>query len=115
MVSRDPDLDERPENPETTHIRERQISENRLMLRDLLETYQGRQYLWRLLERCGIYRMSFKPSEADTTFFNEGQRNVGLSIFHDVMDIDPGKFAMMQAEGAKREAGYQQALRDSME
>lgn len=111
MASRDTDFGEPQESPAQQKARERHNAENHLILRDLLDTYAGRQYLWQILTRCGIFRMSFKPGEQDTTAFNEGQRNVGLSVFNDIMGIGQGCFAKMQAEGADRERKFQEELR----
>ena len=45
-------------------------------LRDMMSSRTGRRTMWRLLDQCGVFRISFTGNS--TTFFNEGQRNVGL-------------------------------------
>lgn len=110
MASRDTEEGEQELTAAQAKTRAQYEAENHLVLRDLLRTYAGRQYLWRVLTRCGIFCMSFKPGEADTTSFNEGKRNVGLSIFNDVMGVDQKAFAQMQAEGSERERKFQEEL-----
>jgi hypothetical protein len=41
-------------------------------LRDVMDTPAGRRWMWRLLTRCGIYRLSYTPNDATATSFNEG-------------------------------------------
>lgn len=43
----------------------------------LMGSAWGRRLMFRLLERAGIYRLSFTSNGAYTSF-NEGQRNIGL-------------------------------------
>lgn len=43
----------------------------------LMSDKRGRRIVWGLLERTGMYRTSFTGNSQ--TFFNEGQRNIGLA------------------------------------
>lgn len=69
----------------------------------ILETVQGRRYLWRLLERCGVYKTSF-DTNGSRVYFNEGQRNIGLSILAEVNDANPNAYVTMMKEAKEREA-----------
>ena len=61
----------------------------------ILSDRRGRRFLWRLLDRCGVFRTSFTGNS--TTFFNEGMRNVGLIILSGIMAADPAAtLAMIQ-------------------
>jgi hypothetical protein len=51
-------------------------------LRTLMQSIEGRRFIWRLLDRAGVFRTSFTGNS--TTFFNEGQRNMGLIVLADV-------------------------------
>ena len=57
----------------------------------------GRRYVWRLLEEARVYQSSY-AHETNQTFFREGQRNVGLSIFTELLQASPELFLTMQKE-----------------
>jgi hypothetical protein len=70
-------------------------------LRALLELPAGRRILWWLLETAGIYRSSFTGNS--TTFFNEGQRQVGLTLLAKIHEAKPEAIVLMMQESKKRE------------
>jgi hypothetical protein len=70
-------------------------------LRALLELPAGRRILWWILETAGIYRSSFTGNS--TTFFNEGQRQVGLQLLGKIHDAKPEAMILMMQESKKRE------------
>lgn len=65
-------------------------------LNSLLKSSGGRKWVWDMLVKCHVFRSSFTGNSQ--TFFNEGERNVGLSILNDVMEASPDVFAQMQKE-----------------
>jgi len=68
-------------------------------LRQLLKTKWGRRLVWRVLEKAGIHRTSFTGNS--TTFFNEGQRNIGLWLESEVTDADTNGYLQMIKENNK--------------
>lgn len=62
----------------------------------ILADERGRRFLWRLLDRAGVFRTSFTGDSA--TFFNEGMRNVGLIVQSDIMAADPEAYLAMIQE-----------------
>lgn len=64
----------------------------------VLSDPRGRRVVWRLLERCGIYKNSFTGNSH--TFFNEGRRAVGLETLIEINDADPKAFSVMATEAA---------------
>lgn len=84
--------------------REREDNE----LRTVLGTYAGRSVAWRLLERCGIYELSFS-SDSHNTAFREGNRNVGLFLLSELMRVAPDAYAQMQRESEQRKAAQRDA------
>lgn len=73
-------------------IREQELND----IRFLLSREQGRRFLWRYLEICGVYRSSFTGNSQ--TFFNEGERNVGLKLLDDIMEAAPDAYLVMLKE-----------------
>lgn len=69
-------------------------------LREILTTYGGRAYIWRVLEKCGIYRTSFTGNS--TTFFNEGKRSIGLEIIEELFNAHVSAYNAMQSEAVVR-------------
>lgn len=57
-----------------------------------------RAWLWELLAFCGVSRSSFTGNS--TTFFNEGQRNVGLQIQADLTSKFPKQYVAMMEENS---------------
>ena len=70
-------------------------------VRFVMNAPQGRRFMNRLIEFCGVNRSSFTGNS--TTFFNEGQRNVGLMLFADVEESCPELYLLMRQEARKRE------------
>jgi hypothetical protein len=62
-------------------------------LRFILSTDQGRRFIWKQLQLCGVFKSSFTGSSE--TYFLEGQRNIGLKLLADVMDADPESYLKM--------------------
>lgn len=70
-------------------------------LRQLLSTKWGRRLVWRILDKTGQYRTSFTGNS--TTFFNEGQRNIGLWLVDEVLSADTERYLLMIKENNKGE------------
>jgi len=74
-------------------------------IRRLMAQPWGRRIAWRLLSVTGVFRTSFTGNS--TTFFNEGQRNVGLQVLADIHEVCPELYPTMVKElshGGKRNA-----------
>ncbi len=67
-------------------------------LRAVLSSASGRRFVWRLLERSGVFRSSFNAVSDSYTAFNEGRRNLGLRVLNDILEADPDAFTLMQKE-----------------
>ena len=67
----------------------------------IVSNKRGRRYIWRLLEKAGVFRSSFTGNSA--TFFNEGQRNLGLSVLAMIHEHTPDAYTLMLNE--QREYG----------
>lgn len=67
-------------------------------LRVVLSSVQGRRFVWKVLNKAGVFRSSFTGDNA--TFFNEGRREIGLMIIADVMDADETAYGRMAKEAS---------------
>jgi hypothetical protein len=65
-------------------------------VRKILATDYGRRFFWRYLGICGVFRTSFTGNSH--TFFNEGERNIGLRLLEDVNNADPTAYVKMVNE-----------------
>lgn len=66
----------------------------------LMKRPDGRRFVWSMLERCGIFRTSFRPSQPDPylTAFHEGERNVGLQLMSDIHRLCMADYVLMLKE-----------------
>lgn len=71
-------------------------------LKVIVENEDARAWLWDLMGFCGIARSSFTGNS--TTFFNEGQRNVGLKVQAELVKYFPERYITMMKEGEKHAA-----------
>lgn len=75
--------------------RDREISD----LKKVLSAPEGRRFLWRVMGEAGIFRTS-ATGQTNTTFVNEGRRQIGLMILADIMEAKAEAFTQMQREQA---------------
>lgn len=68
----------------------------------ILSTVEGRRFYWRLMRRCGIHKSSFTGN--NTTFFQEGERNIGLVMLADLEEANPDAYVLMLKESKLQEA-----------
>ncbi len=71
-------------------------------VREVLSKPSGRRLFWGYLSECGIFKSSFTGN--NTTFFNEGKREIGLQLLNDLTEAVPEAFLLMQREEAERNA-----------
>jgi hypothetical protein len=67
----------------------------------IMSTHVGRRFMWRMLEITGFQKTSFTGNS--TTFFNEGQRNIGLQLWADMNAACPEQYVPMIAEARERD------------
>lgn len=65
-------------------------------LRELVKSSAGRRVLWRLLEHCGVFRSIW--SNSALIHFNEGKRDTGLFLMHEIAEADPNGLLTMMSE-----------------
>lgn len=68
----------------------------------VLSSVEGRRFYWRLLCECGVFTSSYTGN--NTTFFNEGRRQIGLMLLNELNDIAPDAYLVMLKESKQMEA-----------
>lgn len=66
-------------------------------VKQVMNTEQGRRFVWGLLSQAGVFQTSFR-TDTNTTMFLEGNRNAGLALFNDVFRFCPDLYLKMAAE-----------------
>lgn len=70
----------------------------------IMGTPEGRLFMNWLLGECGLMRISYSAKQPnETTFFNEGMRNVGIKIFSVIDQHFPKEWLAMREEAKKRD------------
>jgi hypothetical protein len=68
-------------------------------VRWLMSRRAGRRIVWRLLERAGVFRISYQPGmDALTAVFNEGKRNEGNYLLGRINELCPDLYVLMTKE-----------------
>jgi len=62
----------------------------------LIEMPEFRRFVWRYVSFCGVFDSCFTGNSQ--TFFNEGQRNVGLKLLTEINDYAPDAYPLMLKE-----------------
>jgi hypothetical protein len=85
--------DKREEDARKRAARQTEIGD----LKWLMSSPRGRRIVWRLLDLAGPFRMSFNTNAMQMAF-NEGNRNLGLRLFNEVMTLCPELYPVMVKE-----------------
>ena len=72
-------------------------------LRKVLATKEGRATLWRVLEECSPFLLSFAGENTHTTAFHEGRRSVGNWLWNEVFTSDEEAGNLMRREANLRD------------
>jgi hypothetical protein len=74
------DIDTEPKEPNAQDkIKRQQIQDDFIFI---MRSAQGRRFMWRMLDRTGVYRTTFRPNSEMA--FLEGVRSVGVSVLGDM-------------------------------
>lgn len=68
----------------------------------VMDSVQGRRVVWSVLEKGQVFGTCFNV-EPHITAFNEGQRNLALTLFQRVMAHCPDQYLKMAAEASEQE------------
>lgn len=78
----------------------------------LLQSYEGRKYLWWLL-RIGKVGLQPFTSNALNTSFACGELNVGQQILDHIMSVNPAGYVAMMTENANERSSRDSELRSA--
>ena len=78
---------------EARQRRDREIND----MRKVISLPEGRRVIWRILSGCGVFRASFALNSMQASF-NEGKRDIGISLLLDLNEADANMFAQLQRE-----------------
>jgi hypothetical protein len=67
-------------------------------LKAVLELPQGRRYIRRLLDRCGVFRAPFTPSAQ--VYYDTGIRSVGVWVWGEIEEADVELLITVLREGS---------------
>jgi hypothetical protein len=81
-------------------VKKREAGRRYVLLRAVLSTYEGREFLWQELERHGIHDLVSGPSEVVYTFL--GRRNAGIELFVELKDAHGDGYLLMHKEAIER-------------
>ena len=73
----------------------------------LMANKQGRRFVWRLLDKAGVFRSTFRND--NEMVFLEGMRNMGLMLIAEIHEICPEKYHLM----LKEQQDYARSSRDT--
>jgi len=79
-----------------------------------MSTIQGRAWFYQLLVSCSLFADPY-TGEALLDNFVKGQRNIGLSIYNDIVSHCPDQFVVMMKEASIQEALYERRTESESE
>ena len=68
------------------------------VVQSLMATPAGRAWMRAKLERCHIFSITFAGEKTHTSAFADGERNVGLILFSDIMRACPEMYIQMMKD-----------------
>lgn len=71
-------------------------------IRTVMNTVQGRRFLWRLMGHCKTFESVFS-TDAGALAYNSGRQDVGHFLIAEVNDAVPAGFLLMMQESQARE------------
>ena len=76
--------------------------QDELDLRTVFELKEGRRFLARLIDLCGMFRSSYSGEEINAMILKEGMRNVALNILSALTGFDDDAFHKLYQAALER-------------
>ena len=77
------------------------MAQRAAVVRDVMSTTQGREWIWFILSECHIFSTTF-TGDALTSAFCEGERNIGQRILNTITDVCPDQYIQAMREAHER-------------
>lgn len=87
------ELKNKESKKEFNRRRDREITD----LKVVLKIPEGRRTVYKILCECGVFKASFTQN-SNTTAFNEGRRDIGLSLLAELDLAEPNVYSQMLKE-----------------
>ena len=88
---------------DTVELRARDQADSALAV---FSTYDGRAFVWQVLQMSRVDEISFVGEAPITMSFNDGGRRVGKEVRDLVLTVAPEAYIMMRQEALLREQRY---------
>ncbi len=82
-------------------VQKRRLERARKDRQAIMASREGRRYLWRLINVCGVFDCAYEDPHAAA--YTNGRRSVGATIMREIMEIDPGIYGLMLKESFEDE------------
>jgi len=69
--------------------------------RVVLQTYEGRAFMWRLISCCGLYDSAY--GETNDVFRAEGKRDIALWVINEMLRSYKSAYTLMRDEAVSRD------------
>lgn len=84
-------------------IEKERYDSNMDVVKSLMATMEGRQWLYGILDVCRVFTSPFAGEKTHTTAFLAGVQTLGHKFLDDIMKASPEKYyVMVQEENARR-------------
>lgn len=77
-------------------------AENSNIVKAIMDTMEGRQWMWSKLDMCGVFTAPWAGEKPLTNAYFSGVQAVGQDLLGDVMAAAPNEFFLMIQEAAAR-------------
>ena len=94
-IDNEKDLEKRQEE-----LAQEQLKKEKDLI-EVMSTEAGRRFVWKLLEKTGMFRSQFIEKSL-MLYWLCGRRDLGLEIFNDLTTVCPELFWKMQAENVQK-------------
>lgn len=86
-------------------VAEQLEAERKNDIKVIMQTENGRRFLWRLLSQCGVYQDVNTETESET-HRRLGQRSIGLWTLQLISEVDDSKVFNMMKEAKAHDRHY---------